>query len=314
MNDGPNPGALPHELCDIEAGQGDHGGPEACPWGNRTAGGPNPYTEAPDTGFTRTYGFNVSRDTIAPAGFRKSVLLVNEQFLQHGTPWMDGTPGVSQCAPSRPARASRLGRALRGHGRFVHGSNNVDYDVDVGPLMMNHWWHENCFTVVEEVMAPGFPGPDALGQQPDLRADELPLREGAVAGGNNGTATTNNNNTTTTCTDNAGLSKFRFQSSNRHRLRFVNSGSKDVQRVSLDGHAVTVMAQDFVEAEPYEARVDPVVRVQDSTTKPRAFWLRANMTSCWLARQPPPSPPSTTATPYPIALPGSPLPGHLRKR
>lgn len=93
----------------------------------------NPYTDAPQTGITRRYDFNISRGVIAPDGYEKRVLLVNDQFpgplieanwgdwievkvtnsiseepaegttihwhgfLQTGTPWMDGVPGVTQC-------------------------------------------------------------------------------------------------------------------------------------------------------------------------------------------------------------------------
>ncbi len=103
------------------------------------------------------------------------------------------------------------------------------------------------------------------------------------------------------CTENAGLSKFRFQPGRRHRLRLINSGSQGVQRVSLDGHNMTVMAQDFVEIEPYETqvvtlgvgqRVDVVVQAHDEDGHPPgagaggAYWLRANLTRCSLARQP----------------------------
>lgn len=123
--------------------------------------------------------------------------------------------------------------------------------------------------------------------------------------------------TTATCTENAGLSKFRFEPGKAHRLRFINSGSQGVERISLDGHMMTVMAQDFVEVEPYDTpvvtigigqRVDVVVQARavqaesntyntDDTNlhpPPRsksnsrstpAFWLRANLTSCSLAKQ-----------------------------
>ena len=98
----------------------------------------------------------------------------------------------------------------------------------------------------------------------------------------------------TTCQDNAGLSKFQFQSGKDHRLRLINTGSQGVERVSIDGHSMLVMAQDFVEIEPYETnvvtlgvgqRVDVVVRALGRNRARSAFWLRANLTSCSLANQ-----------------------------
>jgi FtsP/CotA-like multicopper oxidase with cupredoxin domain len=87
------------------------------------------------------------------------------------------------------------------------------------------------------------------------------------------------------CTPDAGFAKFRFQSGKRHRLRFINSGSEGVQHITIDGHNMTVMANDFVEIEPYETkvlalgigqRVDVVVQAHDDSHG--AFWLRANLT------------------------------------
>ena len=140
---------------------------------------------------TRTYEFNISRGVIAPDGYQKSVLLVNEQFpgplveanwgdwievkvnnyitddppegtaihwhgfLQHGSPWMDGTPGVSQC-PIAPGKSFTYKFRADIHGTtwyhshysaqysgglygpmVIHGPSNVKYDVDVGPIMVN---------------------------------------------------------------------------------------------------------------------------------------------------------------------------------
>ena len=98
-----------------------------------------------------------------------------------------------------------------------------------------------------------------------------------------------------TCTANAGLAKFRFETGKTHRLRLINGGSQGVQRISIDGHNMTVMAQDFVSIEPYETtvvtlgvgqRVDVVVQAPETASPRSAFWLRANLTSCSLASQP----------------------------
>ena len=102
------------------------------PWGLLTAGGTNPYTNAPTTGVVRSYDIVVSRGTISPDGVERSALLINGGFpgptieanwgdtiqvtvtnnitgpeegtsihwhglLQKGTPYEDGVPGISQC-------------------------------------------------------------------------------------------------------------------------------------------------------------------------------------------------------------------------
>jgi FtsP/CotA-like multicopper oxidase with cupredoxin domain len=54
---------------------------------------------------------------------------------------------------------------------------------------------------------------------------------------------------------NAGLSKFRFQQGKTHRLRLINAGAEGIQRFSIDGHDMTVIANDFVPLQPYTTQV-----------------------------------------------------------
>ncbi|RYP40577.1 hypothetical protein DL767_001577 [Monosporascus sp. MG133] len=156
------------------------------------------------------------RSVTPPDGFRKSVLLVNKQF------------------PAPLIEAN--------WGDWIEGR-------------VNDWWHEDYFTIVKELVAPGFPGQAhsdsnlTNGRMSFNYAKEAAARTGEV--GNNGnTTTTNDSMTTTTCPGNAGLSKFRFQGGKRHRLRFINNGSEGMQRVSLDGHAIKVITQNFTEVKP----------------------------------------------------------------
>ena len=50
----------------------------------------------------------------------------------------------------------------------------------------------------------------------------------------------------TPCTNNAGLSKFKFKSGKTYRLRLINAGAEGIQRFSIDGHNMTIIANDFV--------------------------------------------------------------------
>lgn len=240
-------------------------------------------------------------------------------FLQTKSPWEDGVPGVTQCpiAPGKSFtykfRAELYGTswyhshysAQYSGGLFgpivVYGPSNVKYDVDLGPIMVNgkfkplparqgkiphshflllDWWHKDYFTVVEEVMAPDFQGRTFSDNN-------------LINGRMNFNCSTVDAGDTTNCTNNAGLSKFKFQPGKTHRLRFINSGSEGVQRISIDGHKMTVVANDFVEIKPYDTtvvtvgigqRVDVVVKADGDPRS--AYWLRANMTSCSTAKQP----------------------------
>ncbi|OTB07435.1 putative multicopper oxidase [Hypoxylon sp. CI-4A] len=304
------------------------------PWGDRMAKLNNPYTDAPRTGVTRQYEFNISRGVIAPDGYEKRVLLVNDQypgplveanwgdfieikvtnsiadepregtsmhwhgFLTTGAPWMDGVPGVSQC-PIAPGssftykiRAELYGTSWYHshysaqyagglHGPIViHGPKNADYDVDLGPIMVNDWWHQDYYEIVKEVMAPGFAG-------------QTFSDNNLINGKNSFDCSTVGPDDKTPCTNDAGLSRFNFQPGKTHRLRLINTGAEGTQRVSIDEHNMTVIANDFVPIEPYDTqvvtlgvgqRVDVIVHAH---AKPgSAFWLRANLTSCSSAKQP----------------------------
>jgi len=57
------------------------------------------------------------------------------------------------------------------------------------------------------------------------------------------------------CTANAGISKFRVTSGKSYRLRLINSGAEAIQKFSIDGSKLTVIANDFVPVTPYSVDV-----------------------------------------------------------
>ena len=97
-------------------------------------------------------------------------------------------------------------------------------------------------------------------------------------------------NTTLPCTANAGVSKFRFQAGMKHRLRLINTSADGVEKFSIDGHNMTVIANDFIPVVPYETnvvtlgvgqRTDLIVQAKSQLTG--AYWMRANLgkASCY---------------------------------
>ncbi|KAI2632784.1 multicopper oxidase [Xylaria nigripes] len=321
------------------------------PWGDRTSDGSDPYTTAPLTQVTRKYDFTISRGVIAPDGFEKSVILVNGQFpgplieanwgdnievtvhnhidnlpegtaihwhgfLQTGTPWEDGTPGVSQCpiAPGKSLtynfRAELYGTswyhshysAQYSGGLFgpivVYGPMNFDYDVDLGPIMVNDWWHEDYYTTVKKVLSPGFDGRvysdnNLINGRMNFDCGAVESAEPSMFGAGHGALHQASPPKPRKCTNNAGVSKFEFQSGKTHRLRFINTGSEGVQRISIDNHTMTVIANDYVEIQPYDTtvvtlgigqRVDVVVNGDGDSDS--AYWLRSTLTTCSFAKQP----------------------------
>lgn len=148
----------------------------------------------------------------------------------------------------------------------------IDIDID--------WSHRNYYAVVQEIMGPGSNG---------LTYSDNNLINGKM----NFDCSTIDADDETPCTDNAGLSKFVFRPGKTHRLRFINSGAEGTQRISIDGHNMTVIANDFVPIKPYDTQVITLgvgqrtdVIVHAHADPGSAFWLRANMTSCSSTKQP----------------------------
>jgi FtsP/CotA-like multicopper oxidase with cupredoxin domain len=86
------------------------------------------------------------------------------------------------------------------------------------------------------------------------------------------------------CTPNAGLSKSKFTSGKKHRLGLINGAAEGLQRFTIDGHNMTVMANDFVPVVPYETnmvtlgigqRTDVIVEANGPHNS--SSWIRADI-------------------------------------
>ncbi|KAF2713059.1 multicopper oxidase [Pleomassaria siparia CBS 279.74] len=270
----------------------------------------------PDTGVTRTYDMHVAYQTIAPDGVMRNGITVNGQFpgplveanwgdwilfkvtndltnegttlhahgmLQSNTSWYDGVPAVSQC-PITPNggtlemlfRAEQYGTSWYhshysaqysggAHGPLVvYGPKHAEYDIDIGPVLLEDWFHADYFTLVNDTMNGRFP----------------PSNNNLI----NGKMQYPCANTTLPCQENAGISKFQFQSGKKHLLRLVNTGAEGLQKFSIDGHKLTVIALDFTPIEPYETNVVTLgigqrsdVIVEGTGAPSDAFWMRSQL-------------------------------------
>ena len=279
----------------------------------------------------RRYQWEISRGKLAPDGFEKDMLLINGAFpgptieanygdiievvvknniqspqegtaihwhgiLQKESPWMDGVPAVSQCPiPPGQTMTYRFKADLYGstwyHAHYssqyagglfgpfvIYGPKNTPYDVDLGPVMLSDWYHEPYLAVVNEFMKPQ-PAPPDVPSDNNLINGKMNFDCSLVKDGSK-------------CTNNAGISKFTFQTDKKHRLRLINSGADGAQQFSIDGHEMLVMANDFVEVQPYKTNVVTLgvgqrtdVIVAANYTSKSSFWMRSNIT-CSSANQP----------------------------
>ena len=190
-------------------------------------------------------------------------------------------PAVSQC-PITPNggyfeqlfRADRYGTSWYhshysaqysggAHGPLViYGPKHEEYDIDIGPIILEDWFHADYYSLVEGLMA-----------------GSVPLSNPCA-------------NTTLPCDANAGISKFQFQSGKKHLLRLINAGAEGTEKFSIDGHTLKVIAVDFVPVEPYETNVVTLaigqrtdVIVEAIGEPGDAYWMRAQLPTggCTLA-------------------------------
>lgn len=152
---------------------------------------------------------------------------------------------------------------------IIHGPSQVAYDYDLGPVMLSDWYHNPYYKNVEFILDPTTKGP--LKSDNNLINGKMNFDCALVQAGQ-------------TCVPNAGLSKFTFHSGKKHRLRLINSGAEGLQKFTIDGHNMTIIANDFVPVQPYTTnvvtlgigqRTDVIVEGIGSPTS--AYWMRSNL-------------------------------------
>jgi FtsP/CotA-like multicopper oxidase with cupredoxin domain len=209
---------------------------------------------------------------------------------QKRTPWYDGVPGVSQC-PIAPLGgtftytfqadqygtgwyhshySSQYGDGLYGP-MVIYGplQPEVDYDYDLGPVMISDYFHMSYYKGLEVSFA----------KPPQVLNVSNNLINGKGAYDCDATTETDGN-----CLRGAGLAKFRFHSGKLHRLRLINVGSLANQKFSIDNHEMTVIANDYVPVQPYTTKVvtlgagqrtDVIVNATGSPTD--VVWMRSDI-------------------------------------
>jgi len=215
---------------------------------------------------------------------------------QWGNPWNDGVPSITQC-PIAPGssytytfQADSYGTtwyhshysAQTSSGVFgpiiilgpIHPDPAAKYDLDIGPVMLSDWYHSTYEELIGILTTPG--------------ADPRPpaANNNLINGKMNYPCAVNPH---LTCTEAAGVSKFSFTSGKKHLLRLINTGTSGIQKFSIDGHRMTVIAVDFVQVNPYDTdvvtlgvgqRADIVVAGDVADTE-ITYWMRSSLsTAC----------------------------------
>lgn len=156
---------------------------------------------------------------------------------------------------------------------MVYGPWENNYDIDLGPILLNDYHHSDWVSIVKNVTTPK--------QQPPAPAPiaDTNLISGKMQFDCSGTPAGRK------CSKNAGLSQFRFQSGKGHRLRLINAGSDSSQQFSIDGHTMTVIENDYVAVQPYDTKIVTLgigqrtdVIVKATGNRKDKYWMRSSIT------------------------------------
>jgi len=214
---------------------------------------------------------------------------------------MDGVPAVQQC-PIAPGKTYtyRFLADLYGtswyHSHYsqqytvgingamiIHGPKNYDYDIDLGPIILQDHYHKEYFELVQETMTPG--------SSPGVSIGAGTSDNNLINGKNNFNCSSVQ--TTNPCISNAGISKFNFQQGKWHRLRLINAGAEGLQHFSIDGHEMEIIAADFVPMVKSTHQVVSMhigqrmdVLVYGSGQPGESYWMRSTIQACSGAANP----------------------------
>lgn len=271
------------------------------------------YEVLPDTGVFREYWLSVENTTCAPDGYERYcqtfngtvpgptlfadwgdtlIIHVTNNLEHNGTAihWhglrqldsveQDGVPGITQC-PSAPGesqtyqfRVTQYGSTwYHSHwslqyaeglfgGMILNGPATANYDEDLGVLFLQDWDHETAFHNWEEAKQGAAPVLDT----------------GLI----NGTNTWDcSGSTSPACVGGGRKFEMVFEAGRRYLLRLVNVATDGHFQFSIDGHNLTIIANDLVPIVPYEAdsvqisigqRYDVIVEANAASGD---YWLRA---------------------------------------
>lgn len=166
-------------------------------------------------------------------------------ILQHGTNDQDGVPGVTECgiAPGT-SRVYRWHASTYGTGWYhghllaqygggvrgpiiIHGPASSDYDLDMGPIMIDEKFTDSIFNV----------------------GKHYAFKRGSLAASN---YLLNGKNANRFDANKGEAARWIVKSGKKHLFRIINSSAQSGFVFHIDQHKMTVISADFVPIQPYE--------------------------------------------------------------
>ncbi|KAJ4417489.1 hypothetical protein N0V82_006153 [Gnomoniopsis sp. IMI 355080] len=187
---------------------------------------------------------------------------------------MDGVNGVTQCPIAQGDHFTYRWRALQyGHTWYhshyalqyadgavgpliIHGPNSEDWDIDLGPVLIQDYVHETSFIAYEAEKT----------QTNFARADSIVVNG---LGHDPATGTGSYFNT-------------KFTPGKKHLLRLVNSSAGTTFIFSIDNHPFKVVANDLVAIEPFTTTSLTIgigqryTIIVEADQEPANYWIRTH--------------------------------------
>lgn len=115
----------------------------------------------------------------------------------------------------------------------IRGPRSMNYDIDLGPLLIGDWYHEDAFSLFPvEVLTTRAPIPESNVMNGKGIFDCDPAKDPR-------------------CTGQRKRHEVIFEKGKKYKLGLVNTGSLLTYKFWIDGHKFTVIHMDFVAIKPY---------------------------------------------------------------
>ncbi|KAH7390703.1 Cupredoxin [Pyrenochaeta sp. MPI-SDFR-AT-0127] len=261
------------------------------------------YNEVPDTGVTREFWLDITNMTIAPDGYERVALGINNSIpgplieanwgdtlkihvrnsltengttihwhglRQNYTVQHDGVPSIIQCPDAPGTTHTYIFRATQYGTTWYHSHYALQAWMGVfGPMVIHGPATANYDEDLEPIM---------LNDWTHETVDAL--WHSAQTGGppQLDTALINGKGTFEGVGERYEMS---FEAGKKYRLRFINAAIDSHFKLSLDGHTMTVIAMDFVPVVPFEVDVLDITMGQrydviiEANQEVSDYWFRA---------------------------------------
>ncbi|CZR69308.1 related to Laccase-2 [Phialocephala subalpina] len=277
------------------------------------------YDVIPETGVTREYWLVAQNITAAPDGYQRQILAFNgtvpgptieanwgdniivhvtNEIADNGTAvhWhgirqlfnneYDGVPGVTQCpiAPGESLtykfRAQQYGTTWY-HSHFsvqtvdglsgpiiIHGPATANYDEHLGALFLTDWSHDTSFETWKNTEKNGL----------------FPIIPNGLINGTNTFDCTGSSDAA--CLGTGKRFELSFTPGKKYRIGLVGAQTDGFLRFAIDGHNLTVIANDLVPVVPYITdsvvlgggqRYDIIVEASQAVDN---YWMRSVVGGC----------------------------------